>query len=154
MNLAHRRSRHSAVYSGMPGINTDVLASVETEPMEVAAPPRKKEKRKSRRDPISGSLTILWGAHAQEERISRANLIDLSSHGAKFRLTEKIPSGAWLMFNYHQLGVSGRGTVRYCQLIKGAYQIGVEFSSGTGWNPDVNRFAADLRNLSIALNSR
>ena len=113
--------------------------------------PRKKEKRKGKRDPISGSLTILWGANAQEERLSRMSLIDLSAHGAKFRSIERIPPGSWLMFNYHRLGASGRGTVRYCQLVKSSYHIGVEFSGGTGWNPNGNRFTTELRNLSIAL---
>jgi hypothetical protein len=113
--------------------------------------PRKKEKRKGKRDPISGSLTILWGANAQEERLSRMSLIDLSAHGAKFRSIERIPPGSWLMFNYHLLGASGRGTVRYCQLVKSSYHIGVEFSGGTGWNPNPNRFTTELRNLSIAL---
>jgi hypothetical protein len=127
---------------------------LETKPPEATAfsrDPRKKEKRKSKRDPISGSVTVLWGTTAQEERISRANMIDLSSHGAKFRTSERIPAGSWLMFNYHQLGASGRGTVRYCQLVKSCYQIGVEFSGGTGWNPASNRFTAELRNLSIAV---
>ena len=134
----------------------DVLApqtAVDSKSSEATTIPgdtRKKEKRKGRRDPISGPLTILWGTNPLEEQISRASVIDLSDHGAKFRVTERIPSGSWLMFNYHQLGVSGRGTVRYCQMVKGGYNIGVEFSGGTGWNP-ANHFSAELRNLSIAV---
>jgi hypothetical protein len=134
----------------------DFLATepaVESLSLEAAALPRKKEKRKSKRDAVSGVLTILWGSNAQEERISRANIIDLSSHGAKFRLSERIPAGAWVMFNYHQMGASGRGTVRYCQMVRSSYHIGVEFSGGTGWNPDSNRFATELRNLRLAVDS-
>lgn len=130
----------------------DVLApqtAVDLKP--VPGNSRKREKRKAKRDPISGSLPILWGTNSQEERISRATLIDLSDRGAKFRVTERIPAGSWLMFNYHQLGASGRGTVRYCQMVKSSYNIGVEFSGGTGWNPASNRFTAELRNLSIAV---
>ncbi len=121
---------------------------------EASAPPRearKKEKRKSDRHPLSGSLTILWGTNSHEERVSRANLIDISARGAKFRLAERIPSGSWLMFNHHQVGVSGRGTVRHCQMVKSAYHIGVEFSGGTGWNPPVTGFSAELRNLGAAV---
>jgi hypothetical protein len=111
----------------------------------------KKEKRKIKRDSISGSLTILWGASAQEERVSRATLMDISARGAQFCLSERIPTGAWLMFNHHQIGISGRGTVRYCQLVKSSYRVGVEFSGGTGWKPASNSFATGLENLSIAV---
>jgi PilZ domain len=128
----------------------EVLA---TGPAIATVVPRKKEKRKSKRDPVSGSLAILWGTNAQDERISRASIVDLSSHGAKFRMPERIPPGSWLMFNYHQMGASGRGTVRYCQLVRGSYHIGVEFSGGTGWNPNANRFASELRSLSLAVDS-
>lgn len=132
----------------------DLLATelaLESKSLEVTALPRKKEKRKSKRDPVSGVLTILWGTNAQDERISRANIIDLSSHGAKFRLAERIPPGSWVMFNYHQMGASGRGTVRYCQMVRSSYQIGVEFSGGTGWSPKPSGFTTELRNLSIAV---
>jgi hypothetical protein len=132
----------------------DVLATqpaVDSKSPEVATTTRKKDKRKAPRDPISGSLTILWGTNSQEERVSRASVIDLSDRGAKFRVTERIPAGSWVMFNYHQLGVSGRGTVRYCQMVKSSYNIGVEFSGGTGWNQSSNRFTAELRNLSFAV---
>jgi hypothetical protein len=122
-----------------------------TETTSIPENTRKREKRKAKRDSISGSLTILWGPNSQEERISRATLIDLSDRGAKFRVGERIPAGSWLMFNYHQLGASGRGTVRYCQMVKSSYNVGVEFSGGTGWNPASNRFATELRNLSIAI---
>jgi hypothetical protein len=126
------------------------LESKSLEATAVLRDPQKKEKRKSKRDPISGSITILWGTDAQEERLSRVNIVNLSDRGAKFRSTERIPPGSWLMFNYHRLGVSGRGTVRYCQLVKSSYHIGIEFSGGTGWNPNANGFTTELRNLSIA----
>jgi len=143
-----------AFLSKRPTISStmDLLAlqpAVDSKSLEVAT--RKKDKRKGRRDPISGSITILWGTNSQEERISRASVIDLSDRGAKFRVAERIPAGSWLMFNYHQLGVSGRGTVRYCQMVKSAYNIGVEFSGGTGWNQSSKGFTAGLRNLSFAV---
>jgi hypothetical protein len=117
----------------------DVIAP---QPEAPAASP-KREKRKGKRDPLAATLTILWGAGSQEEHVSRANLIDISGRGARFRVAERIPSGSWLMFNHHQAGVAGRGTVRYCRMVKSAYHVGVEFSGGTGWNPDSNRFAAE-----------
>jgi hypothetical protein len=113
-----------------------------------AHPIRTREKRRTKRDEISGSLAILWGTNSQEERISRATLVDVSAHGARFKLSERIPPGSWLMFNHHQVGISGRGTVRYCQLVKSYYQIGVEFSCGTGWHPVPAGISSDLKNLN------
>ena len=55
------------------------------------------------------------------------------------------------MFNHHKLGVSGRGTVRYCRSAKGQYEIGVEFSNGTGWDVASQRRNAELRNLNAAI---
>jgi hypothetical protein len=63
----------------------------------------------------------------------------------------RVPPGAWLMFNHHRMGIGGRGTVRHCRLIKGMYQIGVEVSSGTGWNISSHRAATNLRNLANAI---
>ena len=55
------------------------------------------------------------------------------------------------MFNHHKIGVSGRGKVRYSRLIKGMYEIGVDFPSGTGWDVALNRFSAHLRALNVAI---
>lgn len=111
----------------------------------------KKERRRSHRDALTGSLTIIWGDQSQQECLAQANLVDVSDFGAQFRLPVRVPPGAWLMFNHHRMGIGGRGTVRHCRLIKGMYQIGVEVSSGTGWNTSPHRFATNLRNLGGAI---
>jgi len=111
----------------------------------------RKERRQGRRDAISGSIAVVWGASPQEECVSQASLVDVSAFGAKFRLTARIPAGSWLMFNHHKAGISGRGTVRYCRMVKSSYEIGVHFSGGTGWNAASNPFGAHLRNLSGAI---
>jgi PilZ domain len=132
----------------------EVLTAVHTEiDRESLIPIRAqgKDRRRARRDEISGALTVLWGSNSQEERITQANLIDVSARGAKFRINERIPSGSWLMFNHHPVGISGRGTVRYCRMVKCSYLIGVEFSGGTGWEAASNRFADQLRSLKAAL---
>ena len=41
--------------------------------------------------------------------------------------------------------------VRHCRLIKGTYEIGVEFPGGTGWDAVLHRFGTHLRNLSVAI---
>ena len=112
----------------------------------------KKERRRSKRDALAASVTVLWGNRPEEECRAHANLVDVSAFGVRFRLLARIPLGAWLMFNYHQMGIGGRGIVRHCCMVKGMYEIGVEFSSGTGWNGTSERFGTHLRNLNVAVN--
>jgi EAL and modified HD-GYP domain-containing signal transduction protein len=111
----------------------------------------KKERRRKRRDAISGTISVLWGTNPQEEKVTQASILDISAFGARFRLAQRIPNGAWLMFNHHKAGIGGRGTVRYCRSVKTTYEVGVEFSGGTGWNAAANPFGAHLRNLNVAI---
>ena len=76
-------------------------------------------------------LTIMWGVTPGEENFARAKLVNMSERGAKFEVPDRIPRGAWLLFNNQ--GVGGRGTVRYCGLVRGQYEVGVEIVNGTGW---------------------
>jgi hypothetical protein len=78
-------------------------------------------------------------------------LIDVSARGARLRVPSQIPNGAWLAFNHAGLGIGGRGTVRYCNLIKGQYEIGIDISNGTGWGVVSKDHAKDLRRLGAAL---
>jgi hypothetical protein len=114
-----------------------------------AAP--RKERRRVKRDPITGSVAVIWGNQPHEENLAQANLVDVSPCGVRFRLAARVPPGAWLMFNHHKVGISGRGMVRHCRLIKGMYEIGVEFPGGTGWDAVLHRFGTHLRNLSDAI---
>jgi hypothetical protein len=124
---------------------TACLPDIERESGVPAPVVQRKDRRRAQRDEITGALTVLWGTNSQEERVTQANLIDVSARGAKFRINERIPSGSWLMFNHHPVGISGRGTVRYCRMVKCSYLIGVEFSGGTGWEAASLRFAQQLR---------
>jgi c-di-GMP-related signal transduction protein len=114
-----------------------------------AAP--RKERRRVKRDPITGSVAVIWGNQPHEENLAQANLVDVSPVGARFRIGARVPPGAWLMFNHHKVGISGRGMVRHCRLIKGMYEVGVEFPGGTGWDAVLHRFGTHLRNLSVAI---
>ena len=114
--------------------------------------PARKERRRKSRDPVGGRVTILWGKEPEQENIEQANLVDISVAGARFRVSTRIPAGSWLMFNHYKLGAGGRGMVRYCRLTKGLYEIGVEFSNGTGWDADSHRRSTELRNLHAAIN--
>src|SRR5690348_11501405 len=105
--------------------------------------PRKSERRREARHQVKGSVMVLWGSPASSaEQVSRVTLVDISRFGAKMRGLEKIPQGSWVMVNDRQLGIAGRGTVRHCEYAKGMFEIGLEFSSGTGWTPAVEPVAA------------
>lgn len=127
----------------------DVLTVLEQE--APAVPRARKERRRAQRDEMSGSLTVLWGTNSQEEKVSQASLVDVSARGAKFRVIERIAPGSWLMFNHHAVGICGRGTVRYCRMVKCSYLIGVEFSGGTGWHGAPDPFQESLRNLKAQI---
>jgi EAL and modified HD-GYP domain-containing signal transduction protein len=111
----------------------------------------RKERRRHKRDPIAASLTVLWGRNPQEEKVTQATILDISAFGARFRLSSQVPPGSWLMFNHHKIGISGRGTVRHCRLVKSVYEIGVEFTGGTGWDAVSQRVGTELRNLNDAI---
>jgi c-di-GMP-related signal transduction protein len=91
------------------------------------------ERRRSRRNPIAAPVPITWGGQAKQEHFAQADLVDVSAFGARLRLSTQIPPGAWLAFYHRKTGIGGRGKVRYCRLVKGKYEIGVEMPDGTGW---------------------
>jgi c-di-GMP-related signal transduction protein len=125
-----------------------------SEPTGTAKAPQaapRKERRRINRDPITGSVAIIYGTQPHEERLAQANLVDVSPFGARFRIMARVPPGSWVMFNHHKVGISGRGTVRHCRLVKGMYEIGVEFPGGTGWDAVLHRFSTHLKNLGDAI---
>lgn len=93
----------------------------------------KKNLRRHTREPIKGSLRILWEDAEGHEHVSRASIVDISPGGIGLRCDEAIPLRSPISCNDEKLGIRGRGTVRHCTYVKGKYQIGVEFSGGTGW---------------------
>jgi PilZ domain-containing protein len=95
--------------------------------------PGKRNLRRHTRETIKGSLRILWEDAEGREHVSRASLVDISPSGIGLRSDEAIPLRSPISCNDETLGIRGRGTVRHCTYVKGKYQIGVEFSGGTGW---------------------
>ncbi len=94
---------------------------------------RKSDSRRNVRHPVQGNLHLLWEDEAGHERVSGAQLVNVSANGMQLRLTDKIPVHTTVSCNAPKLGVSGRGSVRYCNPSKGKYLVGLEFSNGTGW---------------------
>jgi hypothetical protein len=93
---------------------------------------RKNSRRYSRYD-ASGLLRILWEDSDGREKVSNGRLVNVSVEGIQVLVDEKIPIRSYVSCNDSQLGIRGRGSVRYCNFRKGKYQIGIEFGGGSGW---------------------
>ena len=96
---------------------------------------RKGDLRRETRHPVQGTLRILWENSDGREVISRAQVVDVSPSGLKLRLEDKIPIRTYISCNEPKLGLCGRGSVRYCHFAKGKFDVGIEFTGGSGWRP-------------------
>jgi len=94
---------------------------------------KKTQPRRDARTAVNGTLRILWEDSAGKERISQAQIVNASVWGAQLRLNEKIPVRSYVTCNDTKLGIRGRASVRYCNFVKGKYEIGLEFTSENGW---------------------
>ena len=99
-----------------------------------ANPVRKAEHRHHARYPIAGKLRILWEDSDGEQGVSWADLVDISVKGLKIRVDVQLAPRTFVTVNDREIGIMGRGTVRYCRFEKGKYAVGLEFTSGTGWH--------------------
>jgi PilZ domain len=93
---------------------------------------RKTELRRHPRHAVAGMMRIMWESNGQEV-MANAKVVDVSIWGVRLRVDTKIPLRSFVTCNDRTLGICGRGSVRYCNLVKGQYEIGVEFTSGSGW---------------------
>jgi PilZ domain len=91
------------------------------------------ELRRHRRYPLAGSVRILFQDAAGRDVVSKGQLVNVSVSGLQMMVDHQIPVRSYLFCNEPKLGISGRGSVRYCRYLKGKYAVGVDFSSGTGW---------------------
>jgi hypothetical protein len=99
-------------------------------------PVKKSDKRHNARQPISGKLRILWEGADGQSQVHVAELENISSRGMKIRTDVQMAPRTYVMVNDREIGVMGRGSVRYCRYEKGKYSVGLEFSGGTGWDPE------------------
>jgi hypothetical protein len=94
---------------------------------------RMAEARKEVRHARMGALRVLWEDAAGHEKITNAQLRNISVHGAQLQVTEQIPLRTSVSCNDLKLGITGRGSVRYCKFANGKYLVGLEFAGGTGF---------------------
>lgn len=93
---------------------------------------RTRELRRQPRYSTSGVLRLLWD-DGKHERILNATVLDLSANGAKLLVDERLPVRALVLCSDVKLGIHGSASVRYCNFSKRRYEIGLEFSTGSGW---------------------
>jgi hypothetical protein len=103
----------------------------------------KSERRRQPRSQEKAIIRILWQDPFGPEQMASAKLVDVSPNGICLAVDRKIPIGSFVLCNELKLKLSGRGSVRYCVLRKAHYHIGVEFSAGTGWQPEEELVAAN-----------
>jgi hypothetical protein len=101
--------------------------------MESGKSGRKNEARRYERQEASGRLQILWEDGTGEQKMMHGRIVNVSVEGVQVLVDEKIPVRSYVYCIDPKLGIRGRGSVRYCNFTKGKYQIGLEFSGGSGW---------------------
>jgi EAL and modified HD-GYP domain-containing signal transduction protein len=120
------------------GIKTSQLADAYAESafwaqQALHATTRQTNVRRHVRHAAIGVLRLRCEDRSGRERIIPATLINSSEEGLQLQVSEAIPVRSYVSCNDPKFGVSGRGTVRYCNFVKGKFFIGVEFPGGTGW---------------------
>src|SRR5260221_600816 len=96
---------------------------------------RKLDQRQHARQEIAGKLRVLWQDADGRERVCAAELVNISSKGLRIRVDIQMAPRTYVTVNDQEIGISGRGSVRYCRYEKGKYAVGLEFTGGTGWDP-------------------
>ena len=95
---------------------------------------RKLEQRQHARQAIAGKLRVLWQDADGRERVCAAELVNISLKGLRIRVDIQMAPRTYVTVNDQEIGISGRGSVRYCRYEKGKYAVGLEFTGGTGWD--------------------
>jgi hypothetical protein len=107
------------------------------------------DRRRESREPLTGEVAILHEDEQGREVVARAQLLDGSVNGVRFRAQQRLPLRSPVLFYHRKLGVGGRGTVRYCNWSSRGYDIGVEFCQATDWRGPCPREA--LQRLRAAV---
>lgn len=96
----------------------------------------KGEQRRDARHSIAGKLRLLWEDAEGKQQVRTAELENVSRSGIKIRVDVQMAPRTYVTVNDREIGIMGRGSVRYCRYERGKYSVGLEFSGGTGWNPN------------------
>ena len=106
---------------------------------------RKAEQRKYQRYPVSAKLRVLWEDADGQNQVCRAELVEVSVKGMRILVDIQMSPRTYVTVNDREIGIMGRGSVRFCRYQKGKYAVGVEFSGGTGWTPPASLTATPVQ---------
>jgi PilZ domain len=114
---------------------SELLGAMLVAPRVLGATSRTPSRRRLRH-PTNGTLRVLLPDDDLGERVIDAKIENASEDGARLRTDERIPVQSSVSFSCEALGVTGTALVRYCRLVRGKYNIGLEFSGSHGtWAP-------------------
>jgi hypothetical protein len=87
---------------------------------------RRNYSRRRTRQSRAEALTLRWTDAAAGEVTVDATLINVSAGGLGVQANEPAPVNCLVWFDAPGLGISGRGSVRYCHAARGGNLIGIE----------------------------
>jgi EAL and modified HD-GYP domain-containing signal transduction protein len=87
---------------------------------------RRTYSRKRARQPGAEMLTVKWADAAAGEVTLQVRLVNLSAGGLGLHASQPIPLNSQVRFDAPELGISGNGSVRYCNSSDGISFIGIE----------------------------
>ena len=90
----------------------------------------------------------MWKGRDGDDRYAYARTLDVSETGLRIQVPEPVPERSYVIFRGDSLALHGTASVRSCQLKGVKYVVGLEFSTGMKWKPDV---AANVKKLARAL---
>lgn len=89
--------------------------------------------RHSPRRAHSGVLQLNWRDQSGKKRTLKGSVVDISTGGLGLRAAETVPPHSTVVCDAPELGIRGKGFVRYCERSHSDYLIGVECSEIAGW---------------------
>lgn len=99
---------------------------------------RRHDLRREERQPCNQLMGIMWRDAAGDDKFMNAPVRDFSPSGAGFEIIEPVEVRSTIILRSEKLGIHGQGLVRYCWRYGLKYKIGVEFTGGLRWHPQVH----------------
>jgi hypothetical protein len=72
-----------------------------------------------------------------EQKFAYAKILDVSESGMRVELREALARHAYVSLRADKIGLQGSASVRSCVKKGGKYLVGLEFSGGLKWKPNL-----------------
>ena len=96
---------------------------------------QKGDLRRKTRSVVNAPLELGWTDRQGNEQLVRATVVDVSEHGIRVLMPEKLALQTYVTLRADKLGLHGRASVRNCLKQGNKYVTGLEFSGGLKWKP-------------------